>query len=191
MALVNKKENNVPTPENSVEETVENNRTFFPSLECSYEENIFENLPANAERMVLSELSPDDEFMGKPLLSEIQTVTFDDDGEEVTKYRCQLIILDDDEEEPEYLIINLNLKANDDIQTNIRKGSVLYDFIASIRELEQPGIMSHYNKINRVNLKEFRDFINDVGVASVKVLGRTLGNGAMYNSFKFTELKNE
>jgi len=64
----------------------------------------------------------------------------------------------------------------------------LYDFITSIKELESPGFASLFNRINKVDLKEFRDFINGCSEATLKCLERQGGN-FVYNSFIFTKIK--
>ena len=167
-----------------VTEKVEEEDTIFSSLDMGYEEE--DDIPYEYERIRLTELDDQETYTGRPVITEVQSFTIDDDGEEVTKYRCKLFLIDDDEEE--MLEININLKANGDVQTNIRKGAVLYDFITSIKELESPGFASLFNRINKVDLKEFRDFLNDCSEATIKCLERQ-GGSFTYNSFIFTNIK--
>lgn len=167
-----------------VTEKVEEEDTIFSSLDMGYEEE--DDIPYEYERIRLTELDDQETYTGRPVMTEVQSFTIDDDGEEVTKYRCKLFLIDDEEEE--MLEININLKANNDVQTNIRKGAVLYDFITSIKELESPGFASLFNRINKVDLKEFRDFLNDCSEATIKCLERQ-GGSFTYNSFIFTKIK--
>lgn len=167
-----------------VTEKVEEEDTIFSSLDMGYEEE--DDIPYEYERIRLTELDDQETYTGRPVITEVQSFTIDDDGEEVTKYRCKLFLIDDEEEE--MLEININLKANGDVQTNIRKGAVLYDFITSIKELESPGFASLFNRINKVDLKEFRDFLNDCSEATIKCLERQ-GGSFTYNSFIFTNIK--
>lgn len=183
MALKNKTEEKLAT-----KEELENN-TIFTSLELDNDES-FDAIPSDYEVLPLSDLSDEDEYTGRPVMTPVQAFTIDDDGEETTKHRCQLFLIDDDAEE--YLRININLKKEGDIQENIRRGSVLYDFIGSIRELEAPGIMSQYNTIKKVDLGQFREYVNSKKTASVKVITREFNGGmSFYNSFKFTEVTND
>ena len=163
--------------------------TIFTSLELDNDES-FDAIPSDYDMLPLSDLSDEDEYKGRPVMTPVTSFTIDQDGDETTKYQCQLFLVDDDAEE--YLRININLKKEGDIQENIRRGSVLYDFIGSIRELEAPGIMAQYNTIRKVDLSQFRDFINNQTKASVKVITREFNGGlSFYNSFKFTEVLKE
>ena len=168
----------------TVTETIKEEDTIFSSLDMGYEEE--DDIPYEYERIRLTELDDQETYTGRPVMTEVQSFTIDDDGEEVTKYRCKLFLIDDEEEE--MLEININLKTGNDTQTNIRKGAVLYDFITSIKELESPGFASLFNRINKVDLKEFRDFINDCSEATIKCLERQ-GGSFTYNSFIFTNIK--
>ena len=167
-----------------VREQVEEEETIFSSLDMGYEEE--DNLPYEYERIRLTDLEDQETYTGRPVMTEVQSFTIDDDGEEVTKYRCKLYLIDDEEEE--MLEININLKKYGDVQTNIRKGAVLYDFITSIKDLESPGFASLFNRINKVDLKEFRDFINGCSEATLKCLERQGGN-FVYNYFILTKIK--
>lgn len=158
-------------------------QTSIFDVELDHEDII--DVPEGYERVMLSELDDDVEVEGRVEMSSVQSVTFDDDGEEVTKYRCQLAIFDDDAED--YTLINLNLKKAGDIQENIRKGSVLYDFITSIMELENPQSTVNKNIIRKVNLETFREWINALQKITIKVVER---NGDfVFNSFKVIDVE--
>ena len=67
------------------------------------------------ERIRLNELGDGDEYIGKPLLLPVETVQFDE--EEDPRYRARLLLIDDEEEE--YMEININVKQKGDVQTNV------------------------------------------------------------------------
>ena len=152
-------------------------------VELDHEDII--DVPEGYEKVMLSELDDDVGVEGRVEMSSVQAVTFDEDGEEVTKYRCQLAIFDDDAED--YTLINLNLKKEGDVQENIRKGSVLYDFITSVMELENPQSTANKNIIRKVNLETFREWINALQKITIKVVER---NGDfVFNSFKVIDVE--
>ena len=80
-----------------VREQVEEEETIFSSLDMGYEEE--DNLPYEYERIRLTDLEDQETYTGRPVMTEVQSFTIDDDGEEVTKYRCKLYLIDDEEEE--------------------------------------------------------------------------------------------
>lgn len=157
--------------------------TLFPSLEGEFEEEF--EVPYEFERYTLRDLNHGDTFEGKPYMSEVHQFSFDQDGVEVTKNRFKLFLVDEDSEE--YLDINVNLKTEGDVQKNIHKRSVLYDFIASIQDLNGSQFSSLYNRIKIVNLSEFREYINSMDVMTIKALERT--GRISYMSFCVVELK--
>ena len=73
------------------------------------------------------------------------------------------------DEEQLYVEINVNLKNGGDIHKNIRKGSVLFDFLTSILELENAGSVGKSNIIRNVNLAEYREFVNRLGEMTIEV----------------------
>ena len=100
-------------------------------------------------------------------MSSVTSYTFDDDGEEKTVNRFKLFIFKDDEKI--YIEINVNLKNDGDLHKNIRKGSVLFDFITSILELENAGSVGRSNILRNVNLAEYREFVNSLGEMTIQV----------------------
>ena len=45
----------------------------------------------------------------------------------------------------------------------------MFDFITSILELENAGSVGKSNVIRNVNLKEYRDFVNNLGEMTIQV----------------------
>jgi hypothetical protein len=168
------------------EETIAE-ETYFPSMEFDNDISL-DLVPENYEEVQLRDLGDETEYEGRPVMGPVESYTYDSDGEIKTNFRTNLYIIDDEEEE--YLHIKINLKKNSDIQNNIRKGSVLYDFLGSIKELEAPGYMNNYNIIKSCNLEEFRDFINNLSFANIKVVEHQFNGGqSVYPGFRFLKVK--
>lgn len=168
------------------DEVEQKNRTFFPSLELDVDESI-EAVPMEYDRVGLKELDDEEKFIGNPYLSPVESFQIDEDGETVTKYRCNLYIVDHSQEL--YLQARINLKKEGDIQVGIRKGSVLYDILASIARMEYPN--RKFNIIKKANLEEYRSFINDISNCEVQAVEHSFGNGdTTYNGLVFTKLSN-
>ena len=135
------------------------------------------------ERIRLNELGDGDEYMGKPLLLPVETVQFDE--EEEPRYRARLLLIDDDEEE--YLEININVKQKGDVQTNVHNASSLYALIGGIQNLSNPEWTSMFNRIKRVDLSEWEDYINSKETMTVEIVEKS-GSNFTYNSFRVTNL---
>ena len=130
----------------------------FGLFAVPYEEIV--EIPDGYEKAELKDFEDGKLLRGRPEMSSVTSYTFDDDGEEKTINRFKLYIFQD--EDQLYIEINVNLKNDGDIHKNIRKGSVLFDFITSILELENAGSVGKSNIIRNVNLKEYREFVNQV-----------------------------
>ena len=135
------------------------------------------------ERIRLNELGDGDEYMGKPLLLPVETVQFDE--EEDPRYRARLLLIDDDEEE--YLEININVKQKGDDQTNVHNASSLYALIGGIQNLSNPQWTTLYNRIKKVDLSEWEEYINKKESMTVEIVEKS-GSNFTYNSFRITQL---
>ena len=135
------------------------------------------------ERVKLNSLGDGDEYIGKPLLLPVESVQFDD--EEEPKYRARLLLIDDEEEE--YLEININVKQKGEIQTNVHNASSLYALIGGIQNLSNPQWTQLYNRIKKVNLEEWEDYINSKEEMNVVIVEKQ-GSNFSYNSFRITQL---
>ena len=133
-------------------------------------------------RINLNELDDGDEYLGKPLLLPVETVQFD---EEDPRYRARLLLIDDDAEE--YLQINLNLKQKGSVQTNVHNASSLYALIGGIQNLSNPQWTQMFNRIKKVNLEEWEDYINSKEEMNVVIVEKQ-GSNFSYNSFRITQL---
>lgn len=146
--------------------TVETKQVTFKSLEAEYQEqddvSFFEY-----ERKTLADIGDGEFYEGKPHLLNISDYTFDEDGQEVTKYRTQLCLVDEDEEE--FLQININLKSNEDVQRGVHFKSSLYKLVGGIMEQQQPGWTQKHNIITSVSVKEFKEFIDGLESMTVEI----------------------
>ena len=144
----------------------ENTRqTIFTGTELDFEEIV--EIPEGYEKAELRDFEDGTLITGRPEMSSVTSYTFDDDGEEKTINRFKLFIFKDDEKI--YVEINVNLKNGGDIHKNIRKGSVLFDFLTSILELENPGSVGKSNIIRNANLAEYREFVNRMSEMTIEV----------------------
>ena len=152
-------------------------QTIFTGTELDYEEIV--DIPDGYEKAELKDFQDGTLIRGRPEMSSVTSYTFDDDGEEKTVNRFKLFIFKDDEKI--YVEINVNLKNDGDIHKNVRKGSVLFDFITSILELENPGSVGKSNILRNVNLAEYREFVNRLGEMTIQVKEKT--GSYVYYSF--------
>ena len=152
-------------------------QTIFTGTQLDYEEIV--EIPDGYEKAELKDFEDGKLLTGRPEMSSVTSYTFDDDGEEKTVNRFKLYLFQDDEKL--YVEINVNLKNDGDIHKNIRKGSVLFDFITSILELENAGSVGKSNIVRNVNLKEYREFVNRLGEMTIQVKEKT--GSYVYYSF--------
>ena len=164
------------------EAEVEEKQSSLPSVEADYVEETEAQDWYDYMRINLSELEDGDEYWGRPYLTDIETVQFDE--EEQPKHRCRLLIIDDDEKE--YLQININLKTAEPVQTNVHNASGLYALVAGLQNLQDPKWSTRFNRIRKVNVEEWQKYVNNLEGMNVKVVTKT-GSSFSYNSFKITE----
>lgn len=134
-------------------------------------------------RINLNELEDGDEYIGKPLLLPVETVQFDE--EEKPRHRARLLLIDDEAEE--YLQINLNLKTAEETQTNVHNASSLYALIGGIQNLSNPKWTQMYNRIRKVNLEEWREYLDKKESMEIQIIEKS-GSNFTYNSFRITNL---
>ena len=158
-------------------------QTGLPSVEADYVEEDMSGEWYTYTRINLNELEDGDEYEGKPLLLPVESVQFDE--EESPKYRARLLLIDDSAEE--YLQINLNLKQNGETQVNVHNASSLYALIGGIQNLSNPQWTTLFNRIKRVNLEEWRTYIDSKENMSVTIVEKQ-GSNFSYNSFRITKL---
>ena len=152
-------------------------QTIFTDTQLDYEEIV--EIPDGYEKAELKDFEDGKLLRGRPEMSSVTSFTIDDAGEEKTINRFKLYIFQDDAQL--YIEINVNLKNDGDIHKNIRKGSVLFDFITSILELENAGSVGKSNIIRNVNLAEYREFVNRLGEMTIQVKEKT--GSYVYYSF--------
>lgn len=154
-------------------------------LEADYEE-LNNGVPEDYTILRLKDFDNGEIWTGKPVMGSPYTYEFEDKytSEMVKKVACKLSLINDELEQA--LEINFNLKKEDDNQTNIFKKSILFDFIAGLRELEEPGCMTGFNRFKKLNLKSIRDVVNEWDSITIEVKDVTSGDYA-YKSLKILE----
>ena len=155
----------------------------LPSVEADYVEEDLSGEWYAYTRVRLNEYENGDEYEGKPLLLPVESVQFDE--EEELRYRARLLLIDDEAEE--YLEININVKQKGDIQTNVHNASSLYALIGGIQNLSNPEWTTRFNRIKRVDLTEWEDYINKKESMTVEIVEKS-GSNFTYNSFRITQL---
>ena len=140
-------------------------QSIFTSTQLDYEEIV--EIPEGYEKAELKDFEDGTLITGRPQMSSVTSYTFDYDGEEKTVNRFKLFIFKDDEQI--YVEINVNLKNDGDLHKNIRKGSVLFDFLTSILELENAGSVGKSNVVRNVDLAEYREFVNRLSEMTIQV----------------------
>ncbi len=144
-------------------------QTIFTGTELDYEEIV--EIPEGYEKAELKDFEDGTLITGRPEMASVTSFTFDDDGEEKTVNRFKLYIFQDADQL--YVEINVNLKNDGDIHKNVRKGSVLFDFLTSILELENAGSVGKSNILRNVNLSEYREFVNRLSEMTIQVKERS------------------
>ena len=161
----------------------------MPGVEADYVEEAEPQDWYSYLRVNLKDLEDGDEYTGKPLLTNVETVTFDNDGEEQIRHRCRLILVDDEMEE--YLQININLKKSGEIQENVHKQSSLFALIGSLRECGgDKDWFKKNNRIRKVDLQDWIDYLDTVPSMTIRVYEKA-GSNFVYNSFKVIGLTQE
>ncbi|MBR7051204.1 MAG: hypothetical protein IKI27_07105 [Methanobrevibacter sp.] len=144
-------------------------QTIFTGTELDYEEIV--DIPEGYEKAELKDFEDGTLITGRPEMASVSSFTFDDDGEEKTVNRFKLYIFQDADQL--YVEINVNLKNDGDIHKNVRKGSVLFDFLTSILELENAGSVGKSNILRNVDLSEYREFVNRLSEMTIQVKERS------------------
>ena len=144
-------------------------QTIFTGTELDYEEIV--DIPDGYEKAELKDFEDGTLITGRPEMASVSSFTFDDDGEEKTVNRFKLYIFQDANQL--YVEINVNLKNDGDIHKNVRKGSVLFDFLTSILELENAGSVGKSNILRNVDLSEYREFVNRLSEMTIQVKERS------------------
>ncbi|WP_295611946.1 hypothetical protein [uncultured Methanobrevibacter sp.] len=144
-------------------------QTIFTGTELDYEEIV--EIPDGYEKAELKDFEDGTLITGRPEMASVSSFTFDDDGEEKTVNRFKLYIFQDADQL--YVEINVNLKNDGDIHKNVRKGSVLFDFLTSILELENAGSVGKSNILRNVDLSEYREFVNRLSEMTIQVKERS------------------
>ena len=167
-----------------IEKVEDEPKSELPSVEADFvEETGMDYDWYSYTRINLNELDDGDEYEGRPLLLPVEVVQFDE--EEDPRYRSRLLLIDDEGEE--YLQINLNLKQKGDVQTNVHNASSLYALIGGIQNLSNPQWTTMFNRIKKVNLEEWEDYINTKESMNVRIVEKQ-GSNFSYNSFRITSL---
>ena len=156
----------------------------IPQVEGEYVEEQERQYWMDYERISLAEIPAEEIVKGKPILLPIEKIQFD--LEETPRYRCRLLIVNDDRQE--YVQITINLKSEDNVQSNVHSASSLYALVAGVKNLQEPGWSTRNNRLHNVNLTEWSNFIEQCSSMTVKVVEKEAKWGN-YNSFRVVDLQ--
>lgn len=133
----------------------------------------------------LNELVEGDTFTGEIYLTEIYENEFTDEftGEMKKSYKAIIQISDDENEET--LKANMNLKGLND-KITVWEGSVAYDIIDSLKQLNEPGTEGIHN-VYTMSFKELQDHVNQIGIVNILVKShRNEERNIDWNTFRIT-----
>lgn len=132
----------------------------------------------------INDLVDKDTFQGEIYLSDIYENEFTDDftGETKKNFSANLYINND--ENKETLKARVNLKSLKDNIT-VWQGSMAYDLIDSIEELNEPGTGGIHNVYN-MSFKELQDHVNQIGNVTVLIKGHS--GDFDYNTLRIVEV---
>ena len=148
----------------------------------------------------LRDMYPNDECIGKPILSDVYTTEFKNKntGETTVRHKIDLVLLDhtyEDEKEAYIFPINLN-SENIDFEKHVVKkvhsASGLYALAMGLMELKAKGISRTMNYLDIVPIaalqKQCKNYSNmTVKVVEKKMVDRKTKEERYYNSFRIME----
>ena len=139
---------------------------------------------ADYEVFKVNDLVDGDTFTGEIYLSEIYENEFTDDftGETKKNYSANLYLSNDKNKET--LKARVNFKSLKDNIT-VWQGSMAYDIIDSIEELNEPGTGGIHNVYN-MSFKELQGHVNQMG--NVTVMVKTHTGDFDYNTVRIVEM---
>ena len=147
----------------------------------------------------LSEMYDGDDFIGRPILSDVYTVEFKDKntGDVTVRHKIDLVLLDDTyEDEKDAYIFPINLNSdNIDFEhhcvKDVNSASGLYALAMGLLELKAKGISNRYNYMDKVSIKSLQKQVKSyeeltVIVKEKKFTDRKTKEETYYNSFRIT-----
>lgn len=143
----------------------------------------------------LKEMWDAEEYIGKPVVTDIYTVEFTDKntGEVTINHKIDLVLLDDayeDEKEAYIFPVNLNSDNIDfekHIVEDVSSASGLYALAMGLMELKAPKISKAFNHLDVVGIKKLQKQVETYKKLTVKVVEKSFKKNkekTFYNSFK-------
>ena len=148
----------------------------------------------------LREMYPNDECIGRPILSDIYTTEFKNKttGETVVNHKIDLVLLDDTyEDEKEAYIFPINLNSNNiDLEKyivkNVHSASGLYALAMGLMELKAKGISRTMNVLDVVGIKALQKQVKNyesltITIVEKKMIDRKTKEETYYNAFRIVK----
>ena len=148
------------------------------------------------EIVKLSQLWANDEYEGKPVVSDVYAdeYTDKDTGEVTIKHKVDLVLLNDDFDEPQAYVCPMNLSSDKTIVKNVSNKNGLYNLAMGLMELKAPGISKHYNQLDVVNIKRLQKLVKKYDTMTIRVVeeeftDNSTKNITTYNSFRIIKVE--
>lgn len=164
----------------------------FSSLDATFKEETNYDFFDYPTRLKPADIGGDEYYNGRPVLGEVREQEFTDEktGNTTKRIMCAFWLVDD--EEQEYLEINLNPKMNSDLQKNIHSKSMLYKLLAGVMETIQPGWSQENNFIKQFDLSEIREYLSNKNSMTILLREESFmnnrGEQVTFYPFKVTEI---
>lgn len=168
-------------------------------IEASYQNDNSNGLDMTGyTQTTLRDMYNEDEYTGRPVISDIYTVEFKNKktGETTINHKIDLVLFDDTyEDEKEALIFPCNLTTknidfDNNVVNDVYSSSGLYALAMGLMELKAPKISKAFNHLDVVGIKSLQKQVKEYDTITVKVVEKSFkkeGEENYYNSFKITE----
>ena len=150
------------------------------------EEPDYAEIPEGYEKIKLSDMDDEESFTGKPYLTKVNTIEFDNN--EITQ--ITLTVLDDINEEA--LIANIKVNDESPVQSKVHHRSKLFKFVKTL--MMACGVEKEGNQMTNLDLNKVRDLVNRLDSMTVEAEMRSFvnkdsGDEVIYNELKVINVK--
>lgn len=150
------------------------------------EEPDYAEIPETYERTKLSDMADEETFTGKPYLTKVNTIEFDNN--EITQ--VTLTIIDNISEEA--LVANFKVNEKSNIQQKVHHRSKLFKFVKTL--MRSCGIEKEGNQMTNLDLNKVRSVVNRLSSMTVEAETNSFpdketGDEISYNNLNVLNVK--
>lgn len=168
-------------------------------IEASYQNDNSNGLDMDGYlQTTLRDMYNEDEYTGRPVISDVYTVEFKDKttGDTIINHKIDLVLFDDTyEDEKEVFIFPCNLTTKNidfdkNVVVDVYNSSGLYALAMGLMELKAPKISKAFNHLDVVGIKSLQKQVQEYETLTVKVVEKSFRNEEeeqYYNSFRIIE----